>query len=111
MNEQEGCAILKRRFTEAGLSIQEHYSLAAEGIPIVLDGFDPVRRVGFEYITTAAGDRAELTPEAVAALEARIKTGDLFVLLIDEIDVGGESALLFAATHFLEALKSRGALP
>ncbi len=108
MNEREGCALLKERFTAAGLAIEEHVRLTEEGLDITLDGFDPVRRIGYEYVTTEAGDRAEITPEVVAALEARMLREELFVLLVDERDVPEPAALRFAAEGFLAILRQRG---
>lgn len=110
MTEKEGAAILFRCFTEAGLAIQEGYALDCEGVRVNLDGFDPARRVGYEYITTEAGDRAEVTPEVIAALDDRMEKGDLFVFLIDERDVRDEAALGKAAGRFLDALRSRGVI-
>ena len=110
MNEKDGCAVLRRCFTEAGPAIEDACSLEPLGIPITLDGFDPSRRIGYEYITTEAGDRAEVTPDILAALEERMERGDLFVLLIDEAETTGERTLVFAATHFLDALRARGVL-
>jgi hypothetical protein len=110
VTETEGCAILRRLFTEAGLAIEEGYSLGGEGVAVKLDGFDPARRVGYEYITTEAGDRAEITPEIVAALDERMEKGELFVLLLDEADVHAEASLVYAATHFLDMLRTCGVL-
>jgi len=113
VTEKEGCEILRRCFTEAGLVIQDGYPLDAEGIVVNLDGFDPARRVGYEYITTEAGDRADVTPDVVAALDERMEKGDLFVLLIDEEDVRDEASLRKAAARFLEIVghkAARGAL-
>jgi len=108
MNEREGCALLKERFTAAGLSIEEHVRFAEEGLDVTLDGFDPSQRIGYEYVTTEAGDREAITPEVVAALEARMLRGEMFVLLVDERDVPDPTALRFAADGFLEILRQRG---
>jgi hypothetical protein len=110
MDEHEGCAVLKRRFTAAGLSIQEHYPLREGAVTFHVDGFDPQRRVGYEYITTAAGDRDEITPELVAALEERMGRAELFILLIDEAEAPTEETLIHAADHFLMVLRMRGHL-
>jgi len=110
MDEHEGCAVLKRRFTAAGLSIQEHYDLREGAVTFHVDGFDPKRRIGYEYITTAAGDREEITPELVAALEERMGRGELFVLLVDEAEAPSEETLIHAADHFLMVLRMRGHL-
>jgi len=110
MDERSGRAILHARFTAAGLAIEEDVRFTEEGVEVVLDGYDPARRIGYEYITTEAGDRESVTPEVVAALEARMVRGDLFVLLVDEHDVPGPEALSFAADGFLAVLRERGLL-
>ena len=108
MDERAGCELLKQRFTAAGLTIVEHYALREPGLEVTLDGYDPKARVGYEYITTAAGDRAEITPEVVAALESRMRAGDLFVLLLDEQEEPTPERMERAADHFLSVLRARG---
>jgi hypothetical protein len=110
MDEHEGCAVLKRRFTAAGLSIEESYPLREGDVAFNVDGFDPQRRVGYEYITTAAGDREEITPALIAALEERMARAELFVLLVDEAEAPTEETLIHAADHFLMVLRMRGYL-
>jgi hypothetical protein len=94
----------------AGLSIVDHHPLEIAGRTILLDGYDPARNVGYEYITTEAGDREEITPEVIAELEERMSHGELFLLLVDEGEVSDEAALSRAADHFLRVLGMRGIL-
>jgi hypothetical protein len=110
MDETAGCAILKQRFTAAGLAIQERYRLQDRRLSIELDGYDPAQRVGYEYITTAAGDRDEITPAVVEELEERMARAELFVLLVDEVEATTEETLIHAADHFLMVLRMRGHL-
>ena len=111
MTEREGCALLKELFEAAGLAIAVDVPFAEEGLSLRLDGFDAARRVGFEYITTAAGDRVELGPGVVAALEARMERGDLYLLLVDELDAADAALLGRAADGFLARLRQLGRLP
>jgi hypothetical protein len=101
LTEEEGCAILLAAFQEAGFSIEENFRFQEQGLDIGLDGFDPQRRVGYEFITTQAGDREELTPEVLTALEARLEKGELILLLVDEADVD-PARLRRVAQQFLE---------
>ena len=110
VTEKEGCEILRRCFTEVGLAIQEAFDLRAEGVAVSLDGFDPARRVGYEFITTEAGDRAEVTADVIATLDERMEKGELFVFLIDERDVPDAASLEKAAGRFLDVVRARGAL-
>ena len=105
--------MLRRCFTAAGLAIEENVRFVvddAAGAVVHLDGWDASRRVGYEYITTEAGDPAEFTPAVIDALEARMRKGDLWVFLIDERDIATEAALASAAEAFLSLLRAKGAL-
>jgi hypothetical protein len=112
MDEAQGCALLKQHFVAAGYDITENYPFSEQGVSFSIDGFDPVRRVGYEYITTSAGDREDVHPGIVAALEHRMARGELFLLLIDEREVLGDADLAGAAAHFLKRVaqeqKDRG---
>ena len=105
MDERTGRALLRERFTAAGLTIQEDFPFREGTIAFSMDGYDPARRIGYEYITTEAGDREELTPALLAELEALMARGQLHVLLVDEHDVDNQpAALTRAADRFLAAL-------
>jgi hypothetical protein len=109
MDEATGCGLLKEQFTQAGFDIHENYPLKEDPIRFNVDGFDPVQRIGYEYITTEAGDRSELTPELIAALEAKMAlgaTGGLYIFLIDELHVSGPDELRHAAAQFIARVKS-----
>ncbi|MBL8635795.1 MAG: hypothetical protein JNM40_21390 [Myxococcales bacterium] len=101
LSESQGCAVLKESFQAAGYDIRDGYDFSEGVIRFQVDGFDPSQRVGFEYITTEAGDRSELSQEMIAAIEARIAHGELFILLVDEYDVGSEAELRQHAERFL----------
>ena len=111
MDEAEGSTVLEAVFRDAGLRVERDHPFTEGGLHVVLDGFDVDRRVGFEFITTEAGDRAEFTPEVIAALEARMQQGELFLLLVDECDIPDADTLRFAARAFLATLHDRGYLP
>ncbi|KAA0254161.1 hypothetical protein FBQ97_06515 [Acidobacteria bacterium ACD] len=110
-SEREGCLVLKREFENAGLRILERHEIEAGGLRVELDGYDPERRVGYEFVTSAGGDRASLSPEVLAALESRMEAGDLHVLLVDEWEVVSGEELAGFARRFLAELKARGGLP
>jgi hypothetical protein len=107
MDEREGCALLKARFAAAGLAVAEHVRFTEDGIDVTLDGWDAARRVGYEYITTADGDRDQFTPEVVAALEARMRKGELYLLLLDERELPDADLLDRAADGFLAEIARR----
>ena len=110
MREADGRAVLRRCFEARGLTVTEDHRLHEDGVPITLDGFDPSRRVGYEFITTEAGDRDEVTTEVVVELERRMTAGQIAVFLVDEHDVDDEAALEAAAGRFLDEAARRGLL-
>jgi len=107
LTEAEGRALLEARFREAGFAIVESYRLTEGDLDVELDGFDPDRRVGYEFLTTEAGDRVEFTPAVVAALERRAAAGELSVFLVDEAEVDGPALDRFAR-RFLQRLARAG---
>lgn len=110
MNEREGSALLRQVFERAGCAIAEGVKKKFDAGEVTLDGWDEERRIGFEFITTEAGDRAEFTPAVLAEIEARIGNGELFLFLIDEATISDAATLERAASRFLAFLRDRGVL-
>ena len=102
LSESQGCAVLKESFEAAGYDIRDGYDFAEGVIRFQIDGFDPSQRVGFEYITTEAGDRNELSPKTIAAVEQGIQEGALYLLLVDEYEVETAEELQQYARRFLD---------
>jgi hypothetical protein len=92
------------------LTVTEDHRLHDEGVAITLDGFDTSRRVGYELVTSEAGDRLEVTTEVEIELERRMTAGQLAVFLVDEHDVEDADALAAAAERFLDEAARRGLL-
>ena len=59
LTESQGCAVLKESFQAAGYDIHDNFAFSEGIIRFQVDGFDPATRVGFEFITTEAGDRGD----------------------------------------------------
>lgn len=111
LSEAEGVRLLREEFERAGLSIRAGEPFEVAGTVLSLDGFDPERRVGFEFVTSEAGDRGTFGADVVAALEEKVGRGEAHLLLVDEWDVEEPEELRLAARRFLDALRVRGALP
>jgi hypothetical protein len=109
MTEDEGCALLLSRFTEAGFAIEAPFHFHEGDIEVDLDGWDAEARVGYEYITREAGDHLQFTANTLASFEARVQNEELFVLLIDERDAVTADELDAAASAFLGELAKRRA--
>ncbi len=109
LGEEAGGAILARVFAARGYALERNapFELRVQGGAVKtvhLDGYDAAQRVGFELVTTAAGDRAEFTPDVLDALEGKMARGECFLLLVDETDGLGEAELERAAGRFLDAV-------
>lgn len=102
LTEHEGCAILKEAFLAAGYDIADNVPFSEGNIQFNIDGFDAAARVGFEFITTEAGDRNELSPKTIAAVEQGIQEGALYLLLVDEYEVETAEELQQYARRFLD---------
>ena len=101
MKEAEGVALLYARFTEAGYTITQNHHFHEGAIEVDLDGWDEKARVGYEYITAEAGDFLQFNTVTLAQFEARMRAGELYVLLVDEHDALTAPALDAAARGFL----------
>jgi len=110
LTEREGTSLLAEEFRRAGLDVVEGCPVLVDGVEVSLDGLDPARRIGFEFVTEEAGDRKAIGPGVVDALERMMARGELFVLLVDEWDVDGAGDLALAARRFLDELRRRGVL-
>ncbi len=56
LDEATARRVLAGRFRAAGLRIVEDVPLETGGVTLVADGFDPARRVGYEYIAAEERD-------------------------------------------------------
>lgn len=107
LSEAEGCELLHAVFRARGYPTQADVAFAEEGVEFDADGWDPGARVGFEYLSSEAGDHHDLTPGEVARLGERMDRGELFILIIDESEVADAATLRFAAEHFLDEVTRR----
>lgn len=102
LDERQGRAVLKEVFEEAGFTVVEEFPMTLGSFQLVLDGYDPERRVGYEYITTADGDREVLHEAVVEELDRLNEAGLLHLFLIDEQFIPDSKTLVEAARAFLE---------
>ena len=109
LTETQGCAILRRVFKARGYQIEENFPFRSGEIAFSVDGWDPKYRVGYEFITKAAGDHEDLPPETMATLSEWMSEGRLDLFLIDQADIHSESDLEWAANRFLDDLAARAA--
>lgn len=111
MEESAACALLKARFEAAGYRIAENIDFDEDGVRFELDGFDADKRVGYEYVSSDAGDGWDVDEAVIAALAVRRDKGELFVLVVGEDDAPDPGALGAKADAFLASLPKAGPKP
>jgi len=104
MEERAACALLKAKFEAAGFQIEENRAFAEADVQFEIDGYDPTRRVGYEYVSEEAGDSWDVDTVVVGKLDAARQTGDVFILVVDEKDAPDEASLGARADAFLAEL-------
>ena len=104
IDEVQGRRVLRKSFEQAGYTIEEDFAFVIAGSVIYLDGYDPVNRVGYEYITTSAGDRGDLNEVVLEELNHLNEAGLVHILLVDEHYVSSEEELRLACHGYLEEL-------
>jgi hypothetical protein len=111
LTESQGCQVLQRVFAERGYHVQADVPFREGGVSFDADGWDPVARVGFEYLTSEAGDREDLDAAEMAELDARMGRGELFFFIMDGGLVSTAEDLAWAAHHFLDEVARRRGAP
>jgi hypothetical protein len=101
MDERAACALLKARFEAAGFQIEENRPFAEAGVEFEIDGYDAARRVGYEYVTSEAGDSWDVDDRVIGVLAEQRRLGELFVLVVDEAAAPDAATLGSKADAFL----------
>ncbi|HLV64505.1 MAG TPA: hypothetical protein VKY73_01775 [Polyangiaceae bacterium] len=109
VSERDGCDALARVFEERGYALARDVPLELEDVQFTADGWDGSARVGFEYLTHAAGDHLDLTEAELARLGAMMERGEISLLLVDEHEVDTVEDLTWAAHRFLDEVERRKA--
>lgn len=107
VREAEGCEILQSVFAARGYPVLRDVAFAEGGVTFDADGWEPAARVGFEYLTSEAGDHEDLTADEMAELAARMDRGELFFLILDAVEVDEPDLLRWAAHQFLDEVERR----
>jgi hypothetical protein len=96
----EARALLSARFRSAGLRVLHDVRVSEPGFDITLDGYDPERGVGFEYIAPA-----EQGTDIDADERRALSTSKRAILILD---AAGEQRVSGAADAFLASLPDAG---
>lgn len=92
LGEAEARAVIAGELRRAGYRVE--HDVVLEGAAIALDGWDDVRRAGFEYVADFAGDPPV---ESRAALEAAAPGGLLIIAAAPEAEIRRQVAAWLAA--------------
>lgn len=103
ISEAHARAVLERLFRGRGLRILRDVEVTINGTPLTVDGYDPQRRLGFEY--TDPAERA-VQPENRGLAQRR--AGEPRVLLLAP---GDESTITEKAQRFLDIERPAAAQP
>lgn len=95
LDEASARWLLATRFRAAGLRVVEDVTIEAGGALLVVDGFDPGRRVGYEYV---APEEREVELDAARRVAAH---GDPRILVVD---AAGAESIERAIDAFLREL-------
>jgi hypothetical protein len=97
LDEASARQLIAARLRAAGLRVVEDVPLRAEGLDVTLDGFDPARRVGYEYV--AADERGADLDDGERARLAGL--ADTRVLVVDS---AGAEEVTAAVERFAASL-------
>ena len=111
LSEKDGVAVLTRAFKDRGYAIENNVVFDEDGVVFDIDGWDAAARVGFEYRTSEADDKHDLTDDELALLGARIERGELALLIVDDTRVPDDKTLREHALRFLELIAAEGRAP
>jgi hypothetical protein len=97
--------ILLRAFGRAGLAIQPDFQFRHGNTLVVLDGFDPGKRIGYQYISHADADVVTDHDTATEiALKELAAAGEVRILVVHDVDAETGDDLLGRIEEFLTRL-------
>jgi len=107
LTEAAARALLAERFRAAGFRVRYDVQVSRDGaFALTVDGYDPARRVGFEYVAEGETD-ADLGPDERTALA---RDHEQRILIVDAHGPAGVEAdrIGALADRFLQALEKPG---
>ena len=110
LSERDGVIALTRAFKERGYAIVNNVAFDEDGVVFDIDGWAAAARVGFEYRTSEADDKHDLTDDELGLLGARIERGELALLIVDDTRVPDDKSMREIATRFLDLIEQGGRL-
>lgn len=90
--------LLAERFRAAGFRILHDIRITTAGVDLTVDGYDPARKVGFEYVASEERNTDLTAAERIALRDQREHR-----LLV--VDATSAAAVIAAARRFLQEIK------
>ena len=90
---------------EGKLNLQTNYKLELDGLKLNLDGFDPDRNIGYEYVDSKDSEAATYSAATRAKLDAWMKAQKVAILFIEVKKVPDTATLHGKVVKFLNQVK------
>jgi hypothetical protein len=112
LSESAARTILDARFRAAGVDLATDQTFQHDDLAVVLDGYDPAKRVGYAYLSHADADVVTDFDEAAElAFQQLAADGVAHVLVLHDSDIPTADALERRIDAFFSALHRSGARP
>lgn len=102
LSETKACDLLARAFRRRGYAISRNVPFSEYGVVFHIDGWDPIARVGFEFLSSEDDDHDDLTLKEYQALMAAQLRGELALFVVDEVEPLNVDDLRDAVEEFLD---------
>jgi hypothetical protein len=97
--------LIARGMAKAGFNIEADYAFSHGDLLVNLDGFDPTKRVGFQYISHADADVVtDVDTDVEEKLQELARTGVVHILVIHDHNATTSEKVVEQVEAFLAAL-------
>jgi hypothetical protein len=97
--------VLNRLFQQAGINVQNDVSFRIDNTVLVLDGYDAVSKIGYQFVSHADADVVtDFDAAAEMALRAVDDQGKIRLFIVHDGDVRSVGELISMAQEFIAGL-------
>jgi len=111
LSETTACDLLARLFKKRGYAVMRNLMFREYGVSFHIDGWDAVKRVGFEFLTSEDDDHDDLSLAEYQTLMAAQQRGELALFILDEVEPLSAADLTETANAFLDEVEAAAATP
>jgi hypothetical protein len=106
--EAQAREFISVRFAAAGYALSHDFAFQAPEVAVVLDGYDPIERVGYAYISHRDADVvSDISAAEEIAFAQMAKDGTAQVLIVHDRDIDSFASLEACVDQFLARLHQR----